>query len=347
MKPNKQNPDFLHLGVKLLKWYDSHARELPWRATKDPYKIWISEVVLQQTQVRQGMGHYLRFVERFPDVRTLASAHPDEVLLYWKGLGYYSRALNLHKAAQQIMKDYEGIFPMVYKDVLSLKGVGPYTASAICSMAYGEAVAAVDGNFYRVLSRLFADGYDISGAGAFAYFSALALRLMPVDRAGDFNQAMMDLGAGVCRPKAPLCGECPLSEDCLALGVGRVMDFPVKMRKTKTTDLLLDYYFVFYGESFVVRQRGEDFIWKRLYEFPSRFSSAWRGDFIGVRDVKHQLSHKNLRLSIKSVRMESFEALLAFAESEGLEVVTLKQAEAKSFPKPLENFIEYWAEKKG
>ncbi len=180
-----------------MNWYQINARNLPWRSTRNPYKIWISEIILQQTQVKQGLQHYLNFVQRFPNVKTLANADTDEVLLYWKGLGYYSRALNLHKAAQQIITDFEGEFPQKYEEILKLKGVGKYTAAAIASICFNERKPAIDGNFYRVLSRLFADDYDISQAGAFQYFSELALQMMPYEACGDFNQAIMDLGAEV------------------------------------------------------------------------------------------------------------------------------------------------------
>ena len=190
MKTNKQNADFLHIGKKLTKWYGSNARQLPWRENQLPYNIWISEIVLQQTQVKQGLGHYLRFIERFPTVVELHNASEDDVLLYWKGLGYYSRAINLHKAAHQVVEDFGGEFPNHYNDILKLKGIGKYTAAAIASICFEEKVPAVDGNFYRVLSRIFADDFDISSSKAFQYFSDLALLIMPNDKAGEFNQAL-------------------------------------------------------------------------------------------------------------------------------------------------------------
>ena len=174
MKPKKQNADFLHVGEKLLAWYKIHGRDLPFRKTRNPYKIWICEIVFQQTRIEQGLNHYNRFIERFPDVETLANTETDEVLLYWKGLGYYSRALNVHKAAKQIVKDFNAKFPEKYEDILSLKGVGKYTAAAVSSICFGMKIPAVDGNFYRVLSRVFADDFDISNTSAFNYFSTIA-----------------------------------------------------------------------------------------------------------------------------------------------------------------------------
>ncbi|MGZ5263508.1 MAG: A/G-specific adenine glycosylase, partial [Kaistella sp.] len=164
MKSKKQNADFLHVGELLLAWYKIHGRDLPFRNTNDPYKIWICEIIFQQTRIEQGLNHYNRFILRFPDVQTLADADNDEVLLYWKGLGYYSRALNLHKASLQIMHEFNGKFPENYDDILSLKGVGKYTAAAISSICFGAKIPAVDGNFYRVLSRVFADDFDVSNS---------------------------------------------------------------------------------------------------------------------------------------------------------------------------------------
>ena len=162
MKKKNKYTDFLNIGLKLLKWYDLNARDLPWRKTKNPYHIWVCEIVLQQTRVEQGKNHYLNFVERFPTVESLSSAEIDEVLLYWKGLGYYSRAINLHKAAQQVMEDFGGEFPNQFEEILKLKGVGKYTAAAVSSICFDEKVPAIDGNFYRVLSRVFADDFDVS-----------------------------------------------------------------------------------------------------------------------------------------------------------------------------------------
>ena len=242
MKTNKQNADFLHIGKKLTKWYDSNARQLPWRENQLPYNIWISEIVLQQTQVKQGLGHYLRFIERFPTVVELHNASEDDVLLYWKGLGYYSRAINLHKAAQQVMEDFGGAFPESFSEILKLKGVGKYTAAAVSSICFDEKVPAIDGNFYRVLSRVFADDFDVSSPKAYAYFYELALLIMPEENPGNFNQAIMDLGSEICKPKNPQCQVCPIQENCLAYETGKVLDFPVKSKKVKAVDLKLHYY---------------------------------------------------------------------------------------------------------
>ncbi|SFI51042.1 A/G-specific adenine glycosylase [Halpernia frigidisoli] len=345
MKAKKQKPDFLHLGEKLLNWYGTNSRDLPWRKTKDPYKIWICEILLQQTQVKQGLNHYLRFVERFPDVKSLAEAHEDEVLLYWKGLGYYSRALNLHKASKQIMQDFDGNFPDDYESILSLKGVGKYTAAAIASIAFDLKYPAVDGNFYRVLSRLFADNFDISNAKAFQYFSELALLMMPEHQFGDFNEAMMDLGSEICKPKNPICVACPLNEDCLAFQSGTVNEFPLKTKKTKVTYLELTYYFINFKDQFLIKRRGDDFIWKKLYEFSTSIPEDFEQYIRRSNSISHKLTHKNLNIIINDVQLPDLELLKKFASENDFEIINLEEAKQKSFPKPLQNYLENYSKK--
>lgn len=339
MEKNNRDSDFLHIGNKLLDWYKNNARDLPFRKTKDPYKIWICEIVFQQTRINQGLNHYNNFIERFPDVSSLAEAQEDEVLLYWKGLGYYSRAINIHKAAQQIMTDFGGVFPSQYDKILELKGVGKYTAAAVSSICFGGRMPAVDGNFYRVLSRVFADDFDISGSRAFAYFSELAELVMP-ENVGDFNQAMMDLGSEICKPKNPLCGECPLNEDCLAFSLDKVSDFPVKTKKVKTEDLHLNYYFVHHQGQFLIQQRKEDFIWKKLFEFPVVIPQELESFTKGVKTIRHKLTHKNLSIEIADVEITSEMVWLDFINKNGYIITDLHGSHEKSFPKPLESYIQ-------
>ena len=329
-----------YIGENLLKWYKIHGRDLPFRQTKDPYKIWICEIVFQQTRIQQGIHHYNNFIERFPDVKSLHEAENDEVLLYWKGLGYYSRAINLHKAAHQIIEDFNGKFPEKYDDILKLKGVGKYTASAISSICFGGNIPAVDGNFYRVLSRLFADDFDISKPSAFNYFSELALKIMPKNKAGDFNQAMMDLGSEICKPKNPDCENCPIHQDCLAFNLGKINQFPVKSKKIKPEDLFLKYYFVQHKNQFLIKQRNEDFIWKKLYEFPSEVPEDFEKSIIHSKIVHHKLTHKNLTIQINTIELHSKKGFKKFAKENGFSVVNLKESHQKSFPKPLENFMK-------
>lgn len=340
MKTKKQNADFLHVGEKLLAWYKTYGRDLPFRSTKDPYKIWICEIIFQQTRIEQGLNHYHNFISRFPDIETLANAENDEVLLYWKGLGYYSRALNLHKAAQQIMEDYQGTFPEKYDDILQLKGVGKYTAAAISSICFGAKIPAVDGNFYRVLSRVFADDFDVSNSKAFQYFSELALQMMPEKQAGSFNEAMMDLGSEVCKPRNPKCEICPLNQDCLAFNLGKIQDFPVKSKKVKPQDLELTYYFVQFGDLFLIKQRKEDFIWKKLYEFPVEIPESFSEYVVSMKTILHKLTHKNLTIHIYKVNLPTKKLLNDFAKEYDYTIENIVGSAKKSFPKPLENYLK-------
>lgn len=339
MTSKKQNADFLHVGEKLLAWYRTHGRDLPFRNTRDPYKIWICEIIFQQTRISQGLNHYNNFITRFPDVQTLADAESDEVILYWKGLGYYSRAINIHKAAQQIMNDYGGNFPSAYEDILKLRGIGKYTAAAISSICFGAVLPAVDGNFYRVLSRIFADDFDSSSSKAFSYFSELALMMMPKNEPGHFNEAMMDLGSEVCRPRNPKCDECPLQTDCLGYNLGLATKFPVKSKRTKVSDLELTYFFVEFAGNFLIRRRGDDFIWKKLYEFPNEISDDFKDNISHQKTVTHQLTHKKLTIHIYKVSPDDEKQFLEFASKGGFTVISLAESHRKSFPKPLENYL--------
>lgn len=339
MEKNKKSSDFLHIGNKLLKWYDKNARDLPFRKTKDPYKIWICEIVFQQTRIAQGINHYNNFIERFPDVKTLAESSEDDVLLYWKGLGYYSRAINIHKASQQIINDYSGIFPSDYEEILKLKGIGKYTAAAVSSICFGGKMPAVDGNFYRVLSRIFADDFDISNSRAFNYFSELSTLIMP-ENVGDFNQAMMDLGSEICKPKNPLCGECPVNADCLAFSLHKTSQFPVKTKKVKAEDLSLKYYFVHRNGQFLIQQRKDDFIWKKLFEFPLMISDDLNTFIKSVKTVSHKLTHKNLSIEIFNVEVDSESAWEDFIAQNNYIITDVEGSHERSFPKPLENYIQ-------
>lgn len=250
----------------LLLWYDEHKRSLPWRGEKDVYKVWISEIILQQTQIAQGWSYYERFISAFPDVLTLASADEDAVLKLWEGLGYYSRARNLLKAARQIA-DNGGIFPTDYDGVRALCGVGDYTAAAICSMAYGLPVAAIDGNAFRVLTRVYGIEEPIDTTLGRRTVTALANNLISRDRAGEFNQAMMDLGAMVCKSVSPQCAECPLQTICVAFREERVTDFPHKSKTMQKQSIHLVYVKVKLGSRTMIRRRSGNGIWKGLYEY--------------------------------------------------------------------------------
>ncbi len=250
----------------LISWYDKNKRDLPWRHTRNPYLIWISEIILQQTRVAQGYDYYQRFVQRFPDVFSLAGAHEDEVMKYWQGLGYYSRARNLHAAAKSMAE--AGGFPDTYDGVRALKGVGEYTAAAICSFAYELPYAVVDGNVYRVLSRWLGIDTPIDSTIGKKQFAEAASELFDCERPSLYNQAIMEFGALQCTPSAPRCTDCPLADSCMALQQGKVDDLPVKQHKTKVTNRYFNYIYVRMGAYTYINKRTGNDIWKNLYEFP-------------------------------------------------------------------------------
>ena len=305
-----------HLTTTLLRWFDGHARELPWRGSRDPYAIWLSEVILQQTRIQQGMAYWERFISRWPTVELLAEATEDQVLREWQGLGYYSRARNLHQAARQIVA--MGGFPATYEGIRSLKGVGDYTAAAIGSIAFGLPVAAVDGNVFRVLARYFGIDTPINTTAGKKEFMALAQSLLPAASASAFNQAMMDFGAMQCTPHSPRCGECPLVETCVAWHEHRVGNLPVKLRKVTVRERYLTYYYVRCRGFVAFHQRGKGDIWQGLWEplllEPQHGRSARHPDGVATeedsvgsgpdfsmgrltllrRGVKHVLTHRIL-----------------------------------------------------
>ena len=260
-------PDKKNFATRLERWFEENKRSLPWRETTDPYRIWISEIILQQTRVAQGLDYYRRFIGRFPDVHELAVADEDEVLKYWEGLGYYSRARNLHAAARQVMRDFEGRFPDTYEGIRSLKGVGDYTAAPIASFDYGLPHAWVDGNVYRVQSRLFTVDTPIETTAGRKLFSALADEMLDRRYPALYNQAIMELGALQCLPRSPRCPDCPLFLSCEAVAAGAVDMYPVKSGKTVVLPRYFNYLVVHCGDDvFIARRDGKD-IWRNLYEF--------------------------------------------------------------------------------
>ncbi|MCR4765099.1 MAG: A/G-specific adenine glycosylase [Bacteroidaceae bacterium] len=255
----------------ILIWYAQHRRELPWRNTNDPYRIWISEIILQQTRVSQGYDYFLRFMQRFPTVQSLADAPEDEVMRLWQGLGYYSRARNLHAAAKSICahaKNNSSIFPTTYAEVRALKGVGDYTAAAICSFAYNMPYAVVDGNVYRVLARYFDIDEPIDTTRGKKMFAALAQDQLDPSCPADYNQAIMDFGALMCTPQSPQCTTCPLADSCMALRTGRVDVLPLKEKKLAIKTRYFHYLWVNADGYTYIHKRTERDIWQNLYELP-------------------------------------------------------------------------------
>lgn len=260
--------DFFMISKTLQRWYEQNKRDLPWRETKDPYAIWISEVILQQTRVNQGYDYYLRFIRRFPNVKALAKASEDDVLKQWQGLGYYSRARNLHAAAKQIEKIFHGEFPKKYADVRSLKGIGEYTAAAIMSIAYHAPFAVIDGNVLRVISRLFMIEEPVNSVQGKKKIEEIALAILDPQHPDIHNQAIMDFGATLCKPKQPKCTECPLQVYCLAFARNVALEYPVKNKSTKTTTRYFHYFHIIHRNHTYLCKREANDIWKSLYEFP-------------------------------------------------------------------------------
>nr|WP_299170944.1 A/G-specific adenine glycosylase [uncultured Allomuricauda sp.] len=272
----------------ILKWYGQHKRALPWRETKEPYKIWLSEIMLQQTRVAQGMPYYHKFLEAFPTVFELANANEEQVLKLWQGLGYYSRARNLHTTAKMVVEEYDGKFPNTYKQLKSLKGVGDYTASAIASICFDIPEPVVDGNVYRVLARYFGVDLPINSTEGIKYFKELAREVMYTGNIRDYNQGIMEFGAIQCAPKKPYCLHCPLNESCIALKENKVASLPVKINKTKIRIRHFNYLvFIDSKRNTRLEQRKGKGIWQNLYQFP-------------LLESEKTLDEKGLRIELKS-----------------------------------------------
>ncbi len=343
----------------LAKWYGENARELPWRETRDPYLIWISEVILQQTRVAQGYDYYVRFVERFPTVVDLAEAHEDEVLKYWQGLGYYSRARNLHAAARQVVGEFAGVFPCDYAGVRSLKGVGDYTAAAVCSFAYNLPCAVVDGNVYRVLARLFGVDTPIDVTVGKKQFRQLADELLDEVNPALHNQAIMEFGALQCVPSGADCGICGLREVCVACRLGNVGALPCKEKKMKVRKRYFYYFVVLEGDAVYLVQRKEKDIWQKLYEFPMYESEReldvdvllgddeLLGDVLGLKStcgyglqevsaqMKHVLSHQHIYARFVVLRVATGDVRVR----NGVKV-PLGELERYAVPRLIEMFLE-------
>jgi A/G-specific adenine glycosylase len=342
----------MNFTKSLTEWYLQNKRDLPWRNTVDPYPIWLSEIILQQTRVAQGTPYFLSFLNAFPTVFDLANANEEQVLKLWQGLGYYSRARNLHQSAQFVAQELSGVFPPTYKDLLKLKGVGEYTAAAIASFSYNEAVPVVDGNVFRVLSRFFDVETDIAVASAKKEFAALAFELMPKDNPALFNQAIMEFGALQCVPKSPNCSICVFNDSCAALQKKKVDQLPVNNKKLKVRNRFFNYLVVAdENENTIIQKRTAKGIWHNLYEFPlietdlvedfDGISASIQDQFFenntilsieecNAQSIIHKLSHQHLHIKFWKVTVKG-------VIENGIDAETLK-----SFPFPIVifNFIE-------
>tara|TARA_R110002073_G_scaffold57778_4_gene146743 strand:- start:158837 stop:159883 length:1047 start_codon:yes stop_codon:yes gene_type:complete len=278
----------MNFSNTLIYWYLQNKRDLPWRKTKNPYLIWLSEIILQQTRVDQGLDYYLKFSQTFPTVFDLANAPENHILNLWQGLGYYSRARNLHYSAKHIVNNLNGNFPKSYAELLTLKGVGDYTASAIASICYNESTAVVDGNVYRVLARYFGIHTPINSTNGQKEFKKLAQDLIDPNNPGDHNQAIMEFGAKQCKPQNPVCTDCPLQHSCFALKNKNINTLPVKVNKTKVTKRYFNYLVINTNEQTVLQRRATKGIWQNLYEFPLIESA-------NEIDLEDLISHKTFQ----------------------------------------------------
>ena len=282
----------MNFSKTILNWYAINGRELPWRQTTNPYAIWLSEVIMQQTRIAQGTAYWKRFMKRWPNVYELAKATEDEVLREWQGLGYYSRARNLHKAAQQIVD--LGHFPQTYKELKQLKGIGEYTAAAVSSISFAEPVAVVDGNVYRVLARYFGIDTPIDSTEGKKVFKAMAQEYLPKEAPAAYNQGLMDFGAIQCTPTSPNCEVCPLIDTCFAANNNKVAELPVKAKKTKQRERHFSFMYIRCNGKTAIRRRGAGDIWQGLWELPTKelLGNAIENATLIKKNVKHILTHQ-------------------------------------------------------
>ncbi|ARV09491.1 A/G-specific adenine glycosylase [Winogradskyella sp. PC-19] len=306
----------MNFSKNVILWYSENKRDLPWRHTVNPYYIWLSEIILQQTQVKQGLPYYNSFVETFPTVFDLAKSDEQTVLKLWQGLGYYSRARNLHFTAKYIVNELDGKFPDTYNEIIKLKGIGDYTASAIASIAFGESTAVVDGNVYRVLSRFFGIDTPINSTKGIKEFKALATELIDKKQPATFNQAIMEFGARQCKPKNPYCILCPLQSGCVAFQKNKISELPIKLKKLKIRHRYFNFLVIIdRKKNTIIEKRTEKGIWQNLYQFPlietkdsvgiSKFEkkvskhklledSEFEFSLFNEKDIIHKLSHQHL-----------------------------------------------------
>jgi len=345
---------------KIIEWYDEHKRDLPWRETKDPYKIWLSEIIMQQTQIIQGTGYYLQFIETFPTVFDLAQASENDVLLLWQGLGYYSRARNLHKTAIDIVELYSGVFPKTYEELIKLKGVGDYTASELASICFDLPHSAVDGNVLRVISRVFGVETPINKTAGRNKIRDISKSLILKERPGDYNQAVMDFGSQYCKTNNPDCENCIFKNECFAFIKDIVSEIPVKEKAKPKTKAYYNYFICTNDaeDLIVIKQRVKG-IWKNLFEFPKIFSNRKQSEktalnnFIETYKVKHKiklcdasseykhsLSHKDLFIKFYRVKLSSKKDIESILNNGNSEIVERNDLKNYPFPIIIKKYIE-------
>lgn len=346
----------MSFSERILTWYAQHKRALPWRETKNPYVIWLSEIILQQTRVEQGMPYFFKFLENYPNVTKFAEAEEPEILRLWQGLGYYSRARNMHKASKQVLDRHKGEFPTDYQSLLALPGVGEYTAAAISSFSSNQGYAVLDGNVFRVLSRYFGIDEPINSSSGKKLFSKLAQEMLDQDHPGEYNQAIMDFGALQCKPKSPNCEECVLRLDCKAYEVGLVDKLPVKLKGKKSRDRYFHYFIIEKEGSILMSQRSEGDVWANLFEFPMIESDRelnvaelvqleeYRINFgenvpkMVKGQVKHILSHQNIFARFYNLDMDNGE----LAKKSFWNYFLLEKLDTLAKHKLISSFVEHY-----
>jgi A/G-specific adenine glycosylase len=344
--------DKRYFSDKVVEWYELNKRDLPWRTTRDPYKIWLSEIILQQTRVIQGLPYYLRFIEKFPTVQSLASASEQEVLRMWQGLGYYTRARNLHKCAKEVISKYRGVFPDTFEGLKKLPGIGDYTAAAIASFSYQEKVAVVDGNVFRVLSRIFGIEKETNSPEGKKYFTQVANELIKKENPDAHNQAVMEFGALHCVPVNPACNQCIFQSTCFASQKNLQAQLPVKV-KAKAARARYFYYFVFQkGKSMLMKKRDQKDIWHGLYDFHlierNKFKNPAKliaedvhlkkfADAASVvsKKYKHVLSHQIIHATFIIIKSDS-----AFQDDKNLRFYSAKKISELPKPVLISRFLE-------
>ena len=319
----------------LIAWYEEHRRDLPWRGETDPYKIWVSEIILQQTRVQQGWDYYLRFIDNFPNVKELAEADEERVLKVWQGLGYYSRARNMHAAAREIMTKHNGAFPQDYDKILALKGIGKYTAAAIGSIAFHLPYPAVDGNVIRVISRIFGISDDVTQPAVVKKITAICEVQMDSKRPGVFNQAAMDFGSQQCVPRNPKCDECPFLSNCYAYKNNLADILPVKKKKSEPRHRYFHYSVYLFDNKTIIEKRTAEDIWKNMYQFPLTESNS--EDPVGkpVFSTRETLSHQIIHADFYVKNVRKLPRL-----SENQRIVNFNEVENYPMPKIMSMFLE-------
>ena len=335
----------------LISWYNLNKRELPWRNTNDPYKIWLSEIILQQTKIVQGLPYYIRFVNKYPNIKKLALSSEKEVIKLWEGLGYYSRARNLHKTAKIVIKNYDGIFPSKYETLIKLPGIGDYTASAISSFSINEINPVLDGNVYRFLSRLFGIDIPINTNKSLREFKNIAKKLISRKNPSDFNQAIMEFGSLVCKPKKPKCNECIYQKKCFAYLNQKTLIFPIKTIKKKSRERFFNFLIIkSINGNIIIEKRINKDIWQNLYQFPLIETEKLldkKSLLIKLKEYKsfdfqktefylyqnksfnHKLTHQNINYSFWIFNVKNIKN----------NKVKIKNLEMYPFPKPISNFL--------